>query len=51
MMTITQADIDSTDLVVLVGRDGLVRWSSHRDREEVVAQLHAIADSIQDGTL
>lgn len=51
MLTITQHLLDRTDLVVIVGHDGLVEWSSHRDRDEVVAMLHGIANGIEDGTL
>jgi hypothetical protein len=51
MLTITQHLLDRTDLVVLVGHDGLVEWSSHCDRDEVVAMLRGIADNIESGTL
>lgn len=51
MLPITQHQLDRTDLVVLVGHDGLVEWSSHRDRDDVVEMLHGIADAIEDGTL
>jgi primosomal protein N' len=50
-MDITQHQLDRTDLVVLVGHDGLVEWSAHRSREQVVAMLRSIADSIEDGSL
>lgn len=50
-MDITQAELDRTDLVVLVGADGIVQWSAHRDRAQVVDMLRRIADSIEDGTL
>jgi hypothetical protein len=50
MLTITQHHVDRTDLVVLVGHDRLVEWSS-RDSDDVVAMLHRIADAIEDGTL
>lgn len=50
-MNITQHQLDRTDLVVLVGRDGLVEWSSHRSRDEITAMLRSIADNIEDGTL
>ncbi|WP_410659531.1 hypothetical protein [Amycolatopsis sp. lyj-112] len=48
---ISQNRRDRTDLVVLVGHDGLVEWSSHRDRTAVVAMLRDIADNIEEGTL
>ncbi|MCS7478742.1 hypothetical protein ACFFQW_13025 [Umezawaea endophytica] len=32
-LAITQDHLDRTDLVVLVGHDGLVEWSSHRDHD------------------
>ena len=51
MLTITQHLVDRTDLVVFVGHDGLVQWSSHRDRDDVVAMLRSIADAIENGTL
>ena len=50
-MDITQHQLDRTDLVVLVGHDGLVEWSAKRSREEVAAMLRGIADDIEDGTL
>ncbi|MBE8524822.1 hypothetical protein ILP97_46340 [Amycolatopsis sp. H6(2020)] len=50
MLTITQHHVDRTDLVVLVGHDGLVEWSSHGDRDAVVEMLRSIADAIEDGT-
>src|SRR4051812_32825758 len=50
MLTITQHHVDRNDLVVLVGHDGLVEWSSHRDRDDVVEMLRNIADAIEDGT-
>lgn len=51
MMNISQQQLDRADLVVIVGRDGLVEWSANRDREQVSAMLRDIADSIEDGTL
>jgi hypothetical protein len=48
---ITQEELDRTDLVVLVGRDGLVQWSSHRSREQVAKALRGIADAIEDGSM
>lgn len=48
---ITQAQLDRSDLVVIVGHDGLVEWSAHRSREEVTDMLRSIADSIEDGSL
>jgi hypothetical protein len=50
-MNLTQHQLDRSDLVVLVGNDGLVEWSSHRERDEIVEILRGIADSIEDGTL
>lgn len=50
-LDITQHQLDRTDLVVLVGHDGIVEWSSHRSRDEVVAMLRSLADSVEDGTL
>jgi hypothetical protein len=50
-LNITQQELHRTDLVVLVGRDGIVQWSASRSREQVVAMLRSIADSIEDGTL
>jgi len=53
MDRITQQQLDRTDLVVLVGDDGLVEWSAqeNRSREAVVAMLRTIADDIEKGTL
>lgn len=51
MLGITQHSLDRSDLVVLVGHDGLVEWSSHRDRDQVVTMLRSIADGIENGTL
>ena len=50
-LNITQEHLDRTDLVVLVGHDGLVEWSASRSREQVVTMLREIADSIEAGTL
>ena len=50
-LNITQQELDRTDLVVLVGHDGIVQWSAKRDREQVAAILRSVADSIEDGTL
>jgi hypothetical protein len=50
-MDITQHQLDRTDLVVLVGHDGLVEWSAKRSRKEVAAMLRGIADDIEDGAL
>jgi hypothetical protein len=50
-MNITQHQIDRSDLVVVVGHDGLVEWSAKRDRDQVANMLRSIADSIEDGTL
>ena len=50
-MEITQHQLDRTDLVVLVGHDGLVQWSSHRSREACADMLRGIAEAIEDGTL
>ena len=50
-MNITQAELNRTDLVVLVGHDGIVQWSAKRDREQVATMLRDIADSIEDGSL
>lgn len=50
-MDISQNQLDRTDLVVLVGHDGLVEWSARRSRDEVAAMLRSIADDIEDGTL
>ena len=51
MLQVTQHQLDRTDLVVLVGNDGLVEWSAKRSRDQVVAMLRAIADDIENGTL
>lgn len=51
VMDISQHQLDRTDLVVLVGHDGLVEWSAKRSREEVVSMLRSIADNIEGGTL
>lgn len=48
---ITQHQLDRSDLVVIVGHDGLVEWSAKRSREEVASMLHRIAESIEDGSL
>lgn len=50
-LEINQHTLDRTDLMVLVGHDGLVEWSSHRTREQVVTMLRKIADSIEDGSM
>jgi hypothetical protein len=50
-LNITQQELDRTDLVVLVGGDGIVQWSAKGSREQVAAMLHASAGSIKDGTL
>ena len=50
-LNITQQELDRTDLVVLVGADGIVQWSAHRSRAEVVDMLRRIADGIEDETL
>jgi hypothetical protein len=50
-LDISQYQLDRTDLIVLVGHDGLVEWSSKRSRDEVVAMLRGIADDIEDETL
>jgi ribosomal protein S24E len=50
-LDISQHLLDRTDLVVLVGHDGLVEWSAKRSREEVAAMLRSIADDIEDETL
>lgn len=52
-MNITQHQLDRSDLVVIVGHDGLVEWSAveERSREQVATMLRSIADSIEDGTL
>jgi hypothetical protein len=50
-MDITQHQLDRSDLVVIVGHDGLVEWSAKRDRAQVADMLHSIADDIEDGTL
>ena len=48
---ITQHQLDRSDLVLIVGHDGLVEWSANRSREEVADMLHRIAESIEDRTL
>jgi DNA-binding PadR family transcriptional regulator len=50
-LNFTQHSIDRADLVVLVGHDGLVQWSSHRDREQCARMLEGIAEGIRRGTL
>lgn len=50
-LTITQGALDRADLVLLVGHDGLVEWSANRDRDQVVAMLRDVAESIEAGTL
>jgi hypothetical protein len=39
-VNITQHQLDRTDLMVLVGHDGLVEWSAKRSREDAVALVH-----------
>lgn len=50
-MNITQHELDRAGLVVIVGDDGLFRWSSKRSREEVVDMLRGIADDIESGMI
>lgn len=50
-MEFTKQEMVGADLVVLVDPEGLVKWSSHRDRDDVVDMLRGIADSIADGSL
>lgn len=50
-LCVTQDQLDRTDLVVLVGHDGLVEWSARRDRDQVVTMLRDIADAIENGSL
>lgn len=50
-MSLTQHQLDRSDLIVLVGQDGLVEWSANRDREQVAAMLRSIADAVEAGTL
>lgn len=50
-MSLTQHQLDRTDLVLVVGHDGLVEWSAKRRRDEVVAMLRSVADGIEDGSL
>lgn len=50
-LNITQHQLDRTDLVVLVGHDGLVEWSARREPEQVAKMLREIADGIEAGTL
>lgn len=44
-------ELDSFDLVLLVTPEGLVEWSAHRSRAEVVSMLRKVANSIECGTL
>lgn len=44
---ITQELLDEADLVVVVGRDGSAKWSSHRDKPEVVSALRQLAEQIE----
>lgn len=53
-MTLTVRDgkeLERFDLVVLVSPEGLVEWSAHRSRDEVVSMLRNVADGIEAGTL
>jgi hypothetical protein len=47
MMRVDQSKLDSTDLIVLVSREGHIEWSSHRSDAQVVAMLRALADDIE----
>jgi hypothetical protein len=51
MMDITPDKIDRADLVVFVDGDGLVEWSSHRSRDQVVQMLRTVATGIEEGSL
>lgn len=46
-LTVTQALLDKTDLIVLVDRDGKAQWSSHRSDAEIVDMLRGIAELIE----
>lgn len=44
-------ELDRFDLVLLVSPEGLIEWSAHRSREQVVSMLRNVADGIEAGTL
>lgn len=49
---ITQGLLDRTNLIVLVGHDGIIEWASKRwSREEVVTMLRDISNGIERGSL
>ena len=50
-MSLTQHQLDRSDLVLVVGCEGLVEWSANRGRDEVVAMLRSVADGIEEGSL
>jgi hypothetical protein len=45
--TLTQADMDTAALVLIVDHNGAYRWSATKTTEQVVAQMHRIAEAIQ----
>lgn len=50
-LTFRMQNLDQADLVLLVSPEGLVEWSAHRDRDQVVTMLRDIADAMERGTL
>ena len=51
MLDVTQQKLGDADLVVLVSNEGLVEWSAHRNRDQVVEMLRKIAAGIEEGSL
>ncbi len=45
------SELDRFDLVLFVTPDGLIEWSAHRSRDQVVSMLRKVADGIEAGTL
>lgn len=51
-MDITQQALDHADLVLIVGRDGLVEWSAgERTRTEIANMLYDCGAAIAEGSL
>jgi hypothetical protein len=44
-------ELERFDLVLFVSPEGLVEWSAHRSREQVVAMLRNVVDGSEAGTL
>ncbi|MEN4419748.1 hypothetical protein VXD82_01860 [Mycobacteroides chelonae] len=45
------SELDAFDLVLFVTPEGLIEWSAHRSRAEVVSMLRKVANGIECGTL